>query len=110
MARTRTPKPVSAPPDGERLAIGALKHDPRQIRRHTEKNLAMIGDGLRAVGAARSIVLDEDNEILAGNGTIEAAAAGGLLASPRHRGGRDGDHRGPAARTDGETEGRARAL
>jgi DNA methylase len=68
----------SAAQFGERLALSALTSDPRQIRRHTEKNLTMIGDGLRAVGAARSIVLDEDNAILAGNGTIEAAAKAGF--------------------------------
>ena len=58
---------------GETIAIGALKADPRQVRRHTDRNLTMIGDGLKAVGAARSIVVDEQNVILAGNGTIEAA-------------------------------------
>lgn len=38
----------------------------------------MIQESLQAVGAARSIVIDEDGTILAGNGTVEAAGAVGI--------------------------------
>ena len=38
----------------------------------------MITDALHKVGAARSIVIDEDNLILAGNGVTEAAAEAGI--------------------------------
>lgn len=38
----------------------------------------MVSDALRHVGAARSIVIDEDNLILAGNGVTEAAAEAGI--------------------------------
>lgn len=38
----------------------------------------MIADGLRQVGAARSIVIDEKNVILAGNGVVQAAATAGI--------------------------------
>lgn len=38
----------------------------------------MIAASLRSVGAARSIVIDERNEVLAGNGVIEAAAEAGI--------------------------------
>lgn len=38
----------------------------------------MIESALREVGAARSIVVDEDGVILAGNATVEAAAAAGI--------------------------------
>ncbi len=38
----------------------------------------MIEAALREVGAARSIVVDEDGVILAGNATMEAAAAAGI--------------------------------
>jgi DNA modification methylase len=38
----------------------------------------MVSDALREVGAARSIVIDEDNVILAGNGVSEAAAEAGI--------------------------------
>jgi ParB family chromosome partitioning protein len=38
----------------------------------------MVVDALHKVGAARSIVIDEDNVILAGNGVTEAAAEAGI--------------------------------
>jgi ParB-like chromosome segregation protein Spo0J len=38
----------------------------------------MIEDALNEVGAARSIVIDENNVVLAGNATIEAAASAGI--------------------------------
>ena len=38
----------------------------------------MIEASLREVGAARSIVIDEDNVVMAGNGTVEAAASAGI--------------------------------
>jgi hypothetical protein len=40
--------------------------------------VASIVNALHEVGAARSIVVDEDNVILAGNATIEAAAEAGI--------------------------------
>jgi hypothetical protein len=58
--------------------IKDLKPDPRNARKHTSKNIGMISDSLRAVGAARSIVIDENDEILAGNGVIEGAAEAGI--------------------------------
>lgn len=63
---------------GEQLHVKDLTPDPQQVRRHTPRNLALIGDSLQAVGAARSLVLDENNVILAGNGTVEAAAERGM--------------------------------
>lgn len=38
----------------------------------------MIAAALRSVGAARSIVIDETNEVLAGNGVLQGAARAGL--------------------------------
>jgi len=40
--------------------------------------VGLIETALREVGAARSIVVDEDGVILAGNATVEAAAAAGI--------------------------------
>src|SRR5438105_4426082 len=58
--------------------IGDLQPDPKNARRHNPRNIGMIASALQEVGAARSIVIDEDNNILAGNGTIEAAAQVGI--------------------------------
>jgi hypothetical protein len=60
------------------LHIADLTQDPRNARKHNERNLDMIHDSLRDVGAARSIVIDENNVILAGNGTIQAAEKAGF--------------------------------
>jgi ParB-like chromosome segregation protein Spo0J len=51
---------------------------PRNTRRHNPRNIGVIADGLNEVGAARSIVIDEEGVILAGNGTVEAAAQAGI--------------------------------
>ena len=53
--------------------IKDLVPDPENARNHTPRNIGMIEDSIQAVGLARSIVIDEDGTILAGNGTIEAA-------------------------------------
>jgi len=58
--------------------IADLKPDPKNARRHNSRNIGMIVDSLQKVGAARSIVIDQDNVILAGNGVIEAAAEAGI--------------------------------
>lgn len=56
-------------------SLADLTSDPHNARKHTPRNVGMIEDALREVGAARSIVIDEDGVVLAGNATIEAAAA-----------------------------------
>ncbi len=58
--------------------ISELHQDPRNARLHNPRNLDMIERSLQEVGAARSIVIDENNRILAGNGTIEAAGNAGI--------------------------------
>jgi len=58
--------------------LGDLTADPNNRRTHNPRNLGMLVDALRKVGASRSIVVDEDGVILAGNGVVEAAAEAGL--------------------------------
>jgi DNA modification methylase len=58
--------------------LQTLKPDPTNRRTHNARNVAMIADALKQVGAARSIVVDEDNVVLAGNGVVQAAKAAGL--------------------------------
>lgn len=59
-------------------ALADLTPDPRNARRHTDRNVGMIRDALAEVGAARSIVIDERGVILAGNATAKAATEAGL--------------------------------
>lgn len=58
--------------------IKDLIPDPKNARRHNPRNIGVIERSMNDVGAARSIVIDEDGVILAGNATTEAAAQAGI--------------------------------
>jgi hypothetical protein len=60
------------------LTLAELRADPENRRLHPARNVAMIAASVRAVGAARSIVIDEDGEVLAGNGLVRGAQDAGL--------------------------------
>lgn len=66
------------PEIGELTRVDGLTADPHNRRKHTKRNVEMIAAALRSIGAARSIVIDERNEVLAGNGVVEAAAQAGI--------------------------------
>lgn len=59
-------------------SLADLVADPKNARKHTERNVATIETALRKVGAARSIVIDEAGVVLAGNATMQAAAKAGI--------------------------------
>ena len=59
-------------------SINQLKSDHKNARKRTARSSSLIQRSLEKFGAARSIVIDEDNRILAGNGTIEGAKAAGI--------------------------------
>ena len=58
--------------------IKDLIPDPHNSRQHNPRNIGMIADAMQEVGAARSIVIDDENVVLCGNGAIEAAAQAGI--------------------------------
>lgn len=58
--------------------LADLTQDHKNARKHSPRNIGMISDSLREVGAARSGVIDEDGRILAGNGTFEALSEAGM--------------------------------
>ena len=45
--------------------------DKRNYRKHSDRNKELISKSLTETGAGRSIVIDADNEIIAGNGIFE---------------------------------------
>lgn len=59
-------------------SINDLKSDHKNARKRTDRSAELIKESLQRYGAARSIVIDEDNRILAGNGTIEGAKEAGI--------------------------------
>lgn len=67
-----------APTGAQPTHVGELIGDHQNRRKHSPRNVGLIVDALHRVGAARSIVIDEDNRILAGNATVDAAAEAGI--------------------------------
>ena len=59
-------------------SLADLTPDPKNVRKHNPRNIDIIGDGIQKVGFSRSIVVDENGDILVGNGAVEAAIAVGL--------------------------------
>jgi DNA modification methylase len=78
MSRKRAPAPAPDPPTDGTTSLAALVADPQNRRLYNARNLQAIATSLQSVGAARSIVIDEDNVVLAGNGVREAATVAGL--------------------------------
>lgn len=60
------------------VSLNQLRPDANNARRRTERSSSLIENSLSEFGAARSIVIDEDGTVLAGNGTLEAAASIGI--------------------------------
>ena len=58
--------------------ISDLKFDDKNFNRHTSYGMSLIEKSLRENGAGRSILIDKDNNIIAGNGVIESAGQIGL--------------------------------
>jgi 3'-phosphoadenosine 5'-phosphosulfate sulfotransferase (PAPS reductase)/FAD synthetase len=52
-----------------------IKQDKRNYRKHSDKNKEIIKNSLVNYGAGRSILIDSENEIIAGNGVMEQAEA-----------------------------------
>ena len=59
-------------------SVKDLKSDHKNARRRTDRSASLIAESLKRYGAARSIVIDEDGRILAGNGTVEGAKKAGI--------------------------------
>lgn len=58
--------------------ISDLRFDDKNMNDHTEYGMALIEKSLRDFGAGRSILIDKNNNIIAGNGVVEAAGNIGL--------------------------------
>jgi ParB-like chromosome segregation protein Spo0J len=56
------------------VQIVDLKPDPENARTHDAKNIASIVGNLKEFGQQKPIVIDKKNRIVAGNGTVLAAA------------------------------------
>ena len=59
----------------ESVSIASLKPDPKNVRHHDARNITVIKGSLQKFGQQKPIVVDADNVVRAGNGTLEAAKA-----------------------------------
>lgn len=53
--------------------MSKIKLDSKNYRVHPDKNKMIIEKSLKELGAGRSILIDSENEIIAGNGVFEQA-------------------------------------
>lgn len=58
--------------------INELKFDKKNFNKHTEYGMGLLEKSLQKFGAGRSILVDKDNNIIAGNGIVEAATNAGI--------------------------------
>lgn len=56
------------------MKVEDLKFDKRNYRKHDEKNRELIKKSINEVGFGRSIVIDNENEIVCGNGVVSQIA------------------------------------
>lgn len=75
-----TPPPARDEPakKSDVLTLDDLLSDPKNPRRRTERGESVLAHSLRQYGPARSVVIDRDGVVRAGNGTLEAAKAAGV--------------------------------
>ena len=78
MAKRKTAKPAPASSAGnircagDRVPVGSLTPDPRNARRHDERNVQSVMDSYRMSGQRKPIVV-ADGVVIAGNCQLEAA-------------------------------------
>jgi hypothetical protein len=60
------------------MQVADLKHDKKNARRRTARGHEVIEHSLRELGAGRSILIDKNGTIIAGNGVIESAEKAGI--------------------------------
>lgn len=58
--------------------IQDLKFDDKNFNKHTKDGMGLLERSLQQFGAGRSILIDKNNNIIAGNGIVEAAGQIGL--------------------------------
>jgi ParB-like chromosome segregation protein Spo0J len=62
----------------ETISIDDLALDPNNARKHSEKNINAICESLTQFGQRKPIVINADDVVIAGNGTVEAARKLGI--------------------------------
>lgn len=81
------PKSIHAPTvpanlEPKMTSVLALKHHPANVREHSEENIQAVMASLKRFGFQYPIVVDKDNQVIAGNGRLEASKRLGFKAIP----------------------------
>lgn len=84
-----------------------IKFDPRNYRKHDDRNKRIIRKSIEDCGAGRSVLVDKDNILIAGNGVYEQAQELGLKVKVVES---DGSELIVVKRTDISTEDEKRKL
>lgn len=58
--------------------MAKIKQDPKNYRKHSERNKELINNSLTKLGAGRSVLVDSEDYLIAGNGVMEQAEALGI--------------------------------
>lgn len=64
--------------EDKNVKISDLTFDDKNFNKHTEFGMSLLEKSLRNNGAGRSILIDKNNRIIAGNGIVESAGQIGL--------------------------------
>jgi ParB-like chromosome segregation protein Spo0J len=65
--------------------IDALKPYPRNARTHSKKQIGQIADSIHEFGFTNPVLIDENAQIMAGHGRVEAARLLGMSEVPTLR-------------------------
>lgn len=79
------PPEPSAADEIEYISTRKLRPDPRNARQHSKKQIEQLVEAIRRFGFTAPILIDEDNNILAGHARLEAAKRLKLKAVPCRR-------------------------
>lgn len=64
--------------ENKELHIGELILDDKNLNYHTEYGMSLLEKSVRKFGMGRSILIDKNNKVIAGNGITETAADVGI--------------------------------
>ena len=70
--------PKTTKPTVKMLPLSSLRLDERNANRGSERGRKMLEDSLRKLGAGRSVLVDRQGRVIAGNKTVETARKLGL--------------------------------
>jgi ParB-like chromosome segregation protein Spo0J len=69
----------------ETVAVRALRSHPRNARTHSKKQIRQIANSIERFGFNNPVLVDDDKQIIAGHGRVQAAKLLGIAEVPSVR-------------------------